>query len=136
MRLNFEAAMGELASEEIQEEIWPNPPPFTGFDLVIHILFDDVNIRENPDWNKDYGLKPEQADCVFEVMSTIEALWERCGIEADQAVLRSQPEWEKVVKLAKRYINLSEVSDDYREYCMSRRSYFERFESGIPFEER
>ncbi len=125
--------MGNLASQEIQTEIWPNPPPFTGFDLVVHTLFDDINIVEIPSWVPDLELSAIQADCVTKVMKIPDDLWEKLGIDSDPAVLRKQPEWQEVMRLARLYLAESKISDEFRQYCMSPRSFFEKFEPVNPF---
>lgn len=133
MRLEYESAMAELASLEIQKQIWPNPPPFCGFDLVVHIIFDDVNIVESEGLGKEIGLSDEQEKAAREVMARIEALWSAWGTEIDQSVLRDQPEWTGIVDAAQRYISSSKSPEGFKEHSQSAKEYGKPFKHGNPF---
>lgn len=133
MRHNFEVAVAELASEEIQREIWPDPPPFCGFDLVVHILFDDINIVETPEWESSLGISSSQAAQVRKIMGILEQLWAKFGVECDHEILRAQPEWRTVVSIAQQYMNSSEISPAFRSHLMSSKSYGEKFVPVNPF---
>jgi hypothetical protein len=133
MRLEYEYAIGELASLEIQERIWPNPPPFCGFDLVIHIIFDDINLRESEGLSGDIGLSSSQLRAALKIMELFDAMWNRCGTEAEPGVLMAEPEWLEVVETAKAILATSETSDSFKQHCQSADLYGQNFDPPNPF---
>ena len=133
MRLNVESAIGELASEEIQAKIWPAPLPFCGFDLVVHILFDDMNIREYDLLPEDMALNHDQRQAVLDVMDRLEMLWGIHGIDANPDVLRADPRWHLVVDAAERYFEASDSPKEFQEHVRSAEQYGKAYSGPHPF---
>lgn len=105
LRVNYDWAMEQLAREEIQRSDWPIQSQYSSFDLIIHILFDDMNIEENGDIADTMGLVDQQRVSALAVMKEIKSMWQNFGTEADPDLLRLQPGWEVVMKEAQNYLN-------------------------------
>jgi hypothetical protein len=133
MRLEYESAIGDLASKEIQEQIWIDPPSFCGYDLVIHVIFDDINLRESDGLSSDIGLNNEQFQLALKIMGLFDALWSRYGSEAAPVVLRVEPEWQEIVESAKSFLAASEAPDAFKVHYQSAASYGKRFDPPNPF---
>ncbi|MFI1208896.1 hypothetical protein ACH4UV_14955 [Streptomyces sp. NPDC020802] len=105
-RLQVVASVESLADFGYQQRVWvegntDEGAPWDNFDLVVHILFDDTRVLENPGAAVGQVLRsPEEARAMQALASVLSPLIDELGDVADDVYLAS-PRWPAVVEAAR-----------------------------------
>ncbi len=124
-RRNILAALMSLADPALQARVWvgrgkPEIGKCASFGDVLHSLYDDSGVGEEPDGSVGFELYDErEVESIKHVTSLIDQLLENYGGARPDFDYIDKPEWPKIVNSAAKCLALFEEND--RRYGQSTR---------------
>lgn len=106
MREELLETLRTLADREYQHKVWLEidyPPgiEYDSFDEVVHFLYDDTVLAENPNAAIGLIIENEKEVCLIQaVCSAIDELFEVLGLDKSDREYINSDEWETVVSAA------------------------------------
>ena len=115
MREELLETLRSLADREYQHKVWLEgdyPPEIEcdSFDEVVHFLYDDTVLAENPDATIGVIIENEkEARLMSAVCQAIDLVFEVLGTEASDEEYITSSEWTRVVEAASKALQVMEV---------------------------
>lgn len=105
MREELLHAIRSLADVEYQRKAWVKhelpPPKYDCFDFVIHFIYDDTRLAEDPEGAIGLFVKDEQeVQLIKAVVRALERVFDALGMEATDEEYISSREWSNVLEAA------------------------------------
>jgi len=115
-------AIRELADREHQRRVWPDPQEFQNFDEVIHWLYDDTWLLEEPELSIGSILRgPDEARALHPLREAVDTLLDTLGVDLTDEEYVASPLWDPVVTAARNALAVLETGRTQVE-CPARRS--------------
>lgn len=105
MREELLHAIHSLADVEYQRKAWVKhelpPPKYDCFDFVIHFIYDDTRLAEDPEGAIGLFVKDEQeVELIKAVVRALERVFDALGMKATDEEYISSREWSDVLEAA------------------------------------
>jgi hypothetical protein len=109
MRRELLLNLRALSDPDYQQRIWiehgtEGTIQYDEFDAAVHFLYDDTSpsLAENPQAQVGYILKSEaEAEKIAALVKTIDAIFDKYGLDLTDAEYIAVPEWQSVVAAAR-----------------------------------
>jgi len=115
-------AIRELADPEHQRVVWPRPIYLESFDEVIHWLYDDTRVFDDPEGSIGYYLRnPHEARVMHPLRRALDTLLDALGGDLTDEEYVASPLWNPVLDAARTALAVLEAGRT-QVLCPARRS--------------